>query len=439
MSYRSSVVWVLMIIYTLNFMDRQVISVLMPQIQQEFTFSDAQGGLLHGTAFALFYVTLALPIARWADVGNRVRIIALATALWSLMTAFCGLARNFTELFLARVGVGVGEAGCSPAAYSIISGYYPPNERAGAMGIYGAGIALGSAIGLGGGGILAEHYHWRDVFLMFGIPGIAAALFVLLYVREPKREPMGVRGGPKITTVLAALISRRSFIHATAATSLLSFGGFAAGLWLPSFLVRTHGMSLGQIGLGLAALATLPVLGTIVAGQLTNKWVRKDRRWHMLVPAIAMLVGVPFSIIALLLPHGAVDVGGTSVPNVVFVLALLIIPGIAGATYVGPVMSALQSMVAEPMRALTTAIFLFVTNLIGLGMGPAVVGWVSDLLKASVGAESLRYSLLIFVAVNVWASFHYWRASVHVVEDLKAGERDAELIAADSQAVAKPA
>jgi MFS family permease len=418
-AYRQSVAWLLMVVYTLNFMDRQVMSVLLPQIQKEFGIGDAAAGLLHGTAFALFYVTLALPIARWADKANRVSIIAVATVLWSAATAACGFARNFAELFLARVAVGVGEAGCSPAAYSLLSGYFPPEKRSGAMAIYGAGIPLGSAIGLAAGGLLAQSLGWRETFWIFGAPGLIVGAIVALYIREPARvvEPNAVN--PGLGAVLRQLMSRRSFIHATFATSLLAFAGFGAGTWAPSFLVRSHGMSVGIIGLALAAITILgAVPATIFAGRIADRFVQRDRRYHMWLPAIAMIFAVPFSIAALAMPAGEIAAFGVTVPSSFVVVALILVPTAANATYVGPVLAAIQSMMPDNMRAMTIAIFLFVTNLIGLGAGPVAIGYLSDVLRASFGDDSLRWALLVTVLVNMWAVFHFVRAARYVDADL---------------------
>jgi len=402
-------------------MDRQVVSILLPQIQAEFGASDTLAGLLHGTAFALFYVTLALPIARWADAGNRVRIIAAATVLWSAMTALCGLARNFTELFLARVGVGVGEAGCSPAAYSLLSAYFPPEQRSSAMAIYGAGIPLGSALGLAGGGIIAQSLGWRETFWIFGIPGIVVGLVVAFYIREPARSV--TVGVPKasIMKVLRQLMLRRSFLHATFATALLAFAGFGAGTWAPSFLVRTHGMDIGFVGPALAAITIAgAVPATIFAGRIADLLVRKDMRYHMWLPAIAMASAAPFSLGALIMPHGDFAIGGWTVPSTVLVVLLFLVPTAANATYVGPVLAAIQTMVPAHMRAMTIAVFFFVTNLIGLGAGPVVIGILSDALREAFGDDSLRWALAATVLVNLWAVFHYVQAARFVRTDLSA-------------------
>ncbi len=418
--YRQSIAWLLMGVYTLNFMDRQVMSVLLPQIQKEFSISDTAAGLLHGTAFALFYVTLALPIARWADKTTRVRIIAAATVIWSAMTALCGFARNFAELFLARVGVGVGEAGCSPAVYSLLSGYFPPERRPGAMAIYGAGIPLGSALGLALGGVLAQSLGWRETFWIFGIPGLIVGAIVAFYIKEPPRIADVGAKSPPFSAALRELLSRRSFIHATLATSLLAFAGFGAGTWAPSFLIRSHGMPVSIIGL---ALATITILGavpaTIFAGRIADRFVKSDRRYHMWLPAMAMAFAVPFSIGAVLVPAGDIMLFGFAVPSAYVTVALFLIPTAANATYVGPVLAAIQSMMPENMRAMTIAIFLFSTNLIGLGAGPVAIGYLSDVLRASFGDESLRWALAVTVLINMWAVFHFVQAARYVDADLK--------------------
>lgn len=415
--YRSAVTWLLMLVYTLNFMDRQVVSVLLPSIQKEFQISDTLAGLLHGTAFALFYVTLALPIARWADVGPRVRIIAAATALWSAATALCGFARNFTQLFLARVLVGVGEAGCSPAAYSLLAGYYGSGERSRPMAIYAAGIPLGGAIGFLGGGLVAEAYGWRQAFWCFGIPGVLVALAVLFFVREPPRAPAPPRR-PAVLAVAGELWKRRSLRHATLATALLAAAGFATSVWAPSFLVRTHNMPVSLIGAVLAALTLCAVPAGIIAGRVADRRIKKDRRYHVWVPAIAMLVAAPFSVAALLIPAGSTALLGVEIPNYWWVMLLSIPPTAASAVYAGPVLAAIQTMTPETTRAVTTAIFLFSTNLIGLGAGPAVVGWLSDSFRATAGADSLRWSLMITVGLNIWAALHFARAARYLAHDL---------------------
>jgi MFS family permease len=352
-------------------------------------------------------------------VGPRVRIIAIAIALWSVATTLCGFARSFTQLFLARIGVGVGEAGCSPAAYSLLAGYYGPAERSGALAIYAAGIPLGSALGFIGGGLIAQAYGWRQAFWVFGAPGILLALVVAVYVREPRRgAAAAVRRPPPLPVVLSGLRARPSFWHATLGTSLLAAAGFAAGTWLPSFLVRSHGMALGAVGMALAALTLTAVPASIFAGRLANRWVKRDRRFHVWLPAAALVVATPFSVAGLLLPAGQVTPLGFAVPNVVLVMLLFVAPTAASAIYAGPVLAAVQTMTPENMRATTVAIFLFATNLIGMGVGPVFVGVLSDTLRATVGADSLRWALLVTVGLNLWAAAHYQRAARYLEADL---------------------
>jgi len=240
---------------------------------------------------------------------------------------------------------------------------------------------------------------------------------VASYVREPPRGP-AVRLQPAISVVLTELRVRPSFWHATLGTSLLAAAGFAAATWLPSFLVRSHGMSVGAVGAALAALTLTAVPASIFAGRVADRWVKRDRRFHVWLPALALLVAAPFSVAGLLLPAGQVSALGLAVPNVVLIMLLFVAPTAASAIYAGPVLAAVQTMTPESLRATTTAIFLFVTNLIGLGLGPVFVGMLSDTFKASAGVNSLRWALLVTVSLNVWAAAHYWRAARYLEADL---------------------
>jgi MFS family permease len=325
-------------------------------------------------------------------------------------------------LFLARVGVGVGEAGCSPAAYSLLSAIYPPERRARAMAIYGAGIPLGGALGLALGGTFAQFYGWRATFFLFGIPSALAALLALVFLHEPARGAEPAARRQPIRDVVSHLWARHAFRHATFATALLAFAGFGSGAWMPSFLVRSHGMPISWVGLALASVTIIAAVpATILAGPIADRFARRDVRFLMRLPAMTMTCAAPLSLLALLLPAGTFDILGLSVPAFVFVVALMAIPTAATALYVGPVLAAIQGMVPEGMRATTVAIFLFVTNLIGLGAGPFVIGFLSDVLRTATGAQSLRWSLLVTVFINLWAAFHFWRGSAHLPRDLEPG------------------
>ena len=416
--YRRYVLELLAIVYVLNFTDRQILSILLQPIKEEMLLSDTELGLLSGIAFALFYVTLGIPIARLADRYNRVNIISLSVFLWSLMTALSGMAVNFTQLLLARIGVGVGEAGCTPPAHSLISDYYSHDERSSALGIYSLGLPIGGVLGILAGGWIAQLYGWRTAFLVVGLPGLVLALLVKLTVREPAR---GLADGrqprtnkpPPVTEVLRLLWRRKTFVQVTLATSLLAFTAFASGSWIPPFLIRSHGMELGEVGSWLAALTVIGgVAGTLGGGFLGDRLVKRDPRWYVWLPVIFMLLGVPFSIAGLL------------VSNTYLALALWIVPTLSYYVYVGPVMALIQRMAGLRIRAISVAVFFFCTNLIGMGCGPLVIGTVSDITHRFFADESLRYALLLGALVIVWSSLHFMLAARTVAGDLERTEQE---------------
>ena len=422
LAYRRYVLGLLAIVYVFNFTDRQILAILMQPIKEELLLSDTQLGLLSGIAFALFYVTMGIPIARLADRHNRVNIISISIFLWSLMTALSGLAANFTQLLMARIGVGIGEAGCTPPAHSLISDYFAREKRSSALSIYSLGLPLGSVLGLMAGGWVAQLYGWRVAFFMVGLPGLVLALMVKLTIREPQRgladgmqeqekskgkTPGGKTPAPPIGEVLAYLWSKKMFRHITLGTSLLAFAGFASASWIPPFLYRSHAMGLGEIGTWLALLTLIGgVTGTLSGGFLGDRLAGRDLRWYVWLPVIVLLAGVPFSIAGLL------------VGNKYLALALWVLPTISYSVYVGPVMALIQRMAGLRIRAVTVAIFFFFTNLIGMGGGPLAVGYVSDLTHQYFGEDSLRYSLMLGGVIIVWASIHYLLAARTLVSDL---------------------
>jgi MFS family permease len=409
----------LLVVYIFNFIDRQILAILLEPIKQDIDLSDTQLGFLGGIAFALFYTFAGLPIARAADVGSRRTIIALALLVWSAMTAATGLARSFTMLLVARIGVGIGEAGCSPPAHSLISDYFPPDRRATALSIYALGIPIGAALGSLIGGWVAEIFDWRTAFMVVGLPGIVLAVVVRLTLREPERgqsEPtVAVGDSPRtepMAQVIRFMMSLRSFRHLSLAAALHAFVGYGAGLFVPSFFIRIHGMGLGEISTWLFGLGLVGAIGTFLGGFLGDKLAPRDTRWYLWVPAIATLFTVPLAIAFYLIPN----------PRI----ALLIgIPqAIAGTMYLGPTFAMTQSLVRPHMRAVASAILLFILNLIGLGLGPQFVGFLSDQLIPVFGGESLRYSLLFVVCVgSVWSATHYFLAARTLREDLTAKDR----------------
>lgn len=413
---RGYVLSLLAVVYVFNFADRTILSILLQPIKEELVLSDTQLGLLSGIAFALFYVTLGVPIARLADQYNRVNIISASVFLWSLMTVLCGFAANFVLLLLARIGVGVGEAGCTPPAHSLLSDYFSAEKRSEALGIYSLGLPVGSFLGLLVGGWAAELYGWRVAFMLVGAPGIMLAIIVKMTVREPVRgHADGISTDqeppPPIHDVLNFLWSNRTFRQITLGTSLLAFASFATASWIPPFLIRSHGMGLGELGTWLALLTVAGgVTGALGGGFIGGKLARHDPRWYVYLPAIAQIVAVPFMIAGLL------------VSNVYLALALWFLPTVAIYTYVGPVMALLQRLVYVRMRAISVAVFFFFTNLIGMGAGPLVIGFISDHTQQYFGDESLRYSLMLGSVFMIWSCLHFSLASKPLTNDLDPAE-----------------
>jgi MFS family permease len=421
--YRAYVLWLLFTVYVFNFADRSILTIVIQPIKEEFKFSDTEMGLLGGLAFAMLYCTLGIPIARRADQGNRVRIISLSLFIWSLFTVFTGLARSFTQLLLGRVAVGIGEAGCSPPAYSLLSDYFEPKRRSTALAIYSMGISGGVVVGLLLGGQVARAYGWRSAFYVCGLPGIVLALIVRLTLREPPRgfsEPhvQVAPQAPPLGEVLGKLWAKPSFRHLSLAAALQAFVGYGVGGFASAFLMRSHAMTVAQAGGALALITVLggglgTYLGGSVADRITNRF--QDRRWQLWAPGIATLIAVPFALLVYTLPSkGAVLV--------------LMVPALAIASmYFGPSFSITHSLVGARERALAGALLLFVINLIGLGMGPVVTGLLSDVFKnhlisqgvpeLAASATGLRWAMCAMISVNVWASFHFVRAARTLRED----------------------
>jgi predicted MFS family arabinose efflux permease len=408
---RSYVLGVLVVVYTFNFIDRQILSILLEPIKLDLGLSDTQLGLLTGFAFALFYATLGIPIARFADRSNRRNLIAAALVVWSGMTALSGTATNFWYLLLARIGVGVGEAGCSPSAHAIIADYYPMEKRATALGIYSLGIPVGILFGFLAGGWINQFFGWRSAFFVVGIPGLLLALLVRLTVKEPQRGMAEGRVAsatqPGVLETFRFLWSKRSFRHMAFGGGLTAFVGYGFVSWMPSFLIRSHGMSTGEIGTWLGLILGIPGgIGIALGGYLADRLGGRDKRWYLWIVAVALLVGTPFAIGIFLAP--------TPTGSLLFLMA----PVLLGNFYQATTFSQTQSLVDLRMRSVAAAVLLFILNIIGLGAGPQVVGILSDLLAPKFGQESLRYALLFSSVVNVWAAAHYYIAGKYLAADL---------------------
>ncbi|MEC8697497.1 MAG: MFS transporter [Pseudomonadota bacterium] len=412
MSARYYAVGLLTVVYTFNFIDRQLLSILQESIKADLLLSDQQLGLLTGIAFAMFYVTAGIPIARWADRGNRRNIVALAIGVWSFMTAISGLVQNYVQLLLARMGVGVGEAGGSPPAHSIISDIFPPERRASALAFYSMGVNIGILFGFLAGGWLNEIFDWRTAFFVVGAPGLIIALIVRYTLREPIRGLSEQRQVETQTVpfsnVLNLLMSRPAFKHMAFGAALNAFAGYSTSSWTASFMIRSHGMSTGELGTWLAMIMGFGgAVGVFAGGVIAERLARKDVRWYMWLPALTGLICVPFM------------VANYMVAGAYTALIVSIIPGILFNVYLGNTLAMTHGLVGLRMRALASAILFFILNLIGLGLGPWVIGMLSDLLAPTLGQESLRHAMLYLLpAMMTWSVVHFYLASRTLKEDL---------------------
>jgi MFS family permease len=368
-----------------------------------------------GLAFAIFYTVLGIPIARLADRASRVNIITVALVVWSGMTALCGVAQNFTQMLAARIGVGAGEAGCSPPAHSLIADYFPPEKRASALSIYALGIPIGSILGLLAGGWVAEFYGWRMAFFIVGLPGIALAVIFKLSIREPLRGMSDVSpsSGPQeqlpLGPTIRTLLSNRTMAHMAMGGALTAFVGYGLGQWLPAFFIRTHGLGVGETAtyFGLV-LGVASAIGTFLGGAIADRWAVRDRRAYAWLPAAGVLVSFPFFVVGLLLNQPYVAI------------AVLVTPYLLNSLWLGPAFGTIQNLAPTRMRALASALLLFILNIIGLGFGPFLVGVFSDLLSGVFGEESLRYSILFATFAYFWAGTHFLLAARSIRQDLDA-------------------
>lgn len=394
----------LSVVYAVNLLDRQILSMLLVPIKADLGISDTALGFLTGTSFALFYASAGIPIARWADRGTRTHVIALGLVVWSVATAACGLARSFAQLAVARVCVGVGEAAGSPPAHSLISDFFPPERRARSIALYSMGASVGIGLGYALGGWLSDRFGWRLTFLLVGLPGILLAVVVRFGMREPPRGgsegrvPVGEQ--PPVGASLRMLCGIPSYRQICIATSLYNLASYGFMMWIPTFLVRVHDMGRTESGawLGLIA-ASCGLAGAYTGGFLADLGAKTDRRWLCWLPACAGLATTPFIFAFLLVDSGP--------------LAVLCYAPIAflSATWSGPTYAAVQGLVPLRMRAMASAVLLFALNLIGLGLGPQFVGVLNDVFDPRFGDLAIRYSLLIIGMGKAWGSIHsVWAA-----------------------------
>ncbi len=401
--YSYFVLVILTIVYTFNFIDRQLIAILSPAIKEDLGLSDSMLGLLKGLAFAVLYTTLGIPIAWLADRWNRVSIISIALAMWSGFTALSGFAGNTLQLALARVGVGIGEAGCSPPAHSLISDYFPKEKRASALAIYSLGIPFGQMFAFLAGGWVLENLGWRNAFFVVGIPGVLLAVIMKLTVKEPIRGAMdkdaGVAKPIPFKEGLKKLMTIPTYWGVTAAVTLASFTGYGTGLWIVDFFRRTYELSYTNITLPLALLNGVAYgIGTYMGGYLTDRFGKKDKGAYAWIPGIGMLITIPAGWLSI----------WASTPFWAFFWLAPFLVGLG--IYLGPSFSLVQTLAPVKLRAIATAIFFFVLNLLALGFAPLWVGGLSDIFAATYGeVTGLRIALTTLGGFSLAAAgVFYW-------------------------------
>ena len=407
--------WILLIVYIFNFIDRQIVNILAEPIRLELGLSDTQIGLMTGLAFALFYTVLGLPIARFSDrpTTHRPKLIAAALATWSAMTALCGMAQNFFQLLLARIGVGIGEAGCTPPAHSLIADMVEPKKRSSALAFYALGIPIGTLLGMMIGGLLADFVGWRMAFFIVGVPGVVLAIVVAWGLKEPRRHLTEAQAASNaqqtmpLGRAVRSVMGSRAFVLLLVAGSAAAFLAYGKTTWTTIFFQRTHGLTPGEVGFWFGVVnGAAGIAGTFLGGWLADRYGAENRRHVLTAPAVGMALAVPLAFLAY------------RADNWLFALTLLFLPTLFNSLYYGPTYSAAQGLVPLRARAIAAAVLLFFQNLIGLGLGPLFFGMLSDWLRPEFGEESVRYVLYGAAFLGLLPAFFFWRCSLRLNEEL---------------------
>ena len=433
--YKKYLLKVLLCILAFNYVDRLALGLILQSIKVDLGLSDTQLGFLGGMAFALFYSVMGIPIARWADRGNRVTIISVTAALWSVAVALCGVAATFGQLLGIRVAVAVGEAGCIPPAHSLIADAFNRAERPRAVAQYMLGAPLAVLIGYFVAGWLNQFYGWRTTFILLGLPGIGLAALAWFTLREPRvgkptteadrqvdaaSVSLGGRARPSsaqpgLRTVFGTLWANATFRHLLLAYSMVSFFGYGILQWQPTFFIRSYGLKTGELGIWFAAIYGLGgVVGTHLGGAMASGRAANNERLQLKGMSVAYI------------GFGAISAVVYLSTNLYVAFGLLAVTAIGGATTTGPLFATIQTLVPRHMRATSIAVIYLFANFIGMGLGPLAAGALSDALRSLLGEESLRYALLALCPGYLWAGSQLWSASRTVTDDLKAAEGDRE-------------
>jgi MFS family permease len=414
--YKSYLIAALLVVLAFNCADRLALGLVLQDIKIDMRLSDSQLGVLSGIAFALFYSVMGIPIARWADKGNRVTIITLSIALWGVSVALCGRAASFTQLMLTRIVVGVGESGCMPPAHSLIADYFSRTERPRAVSRYMQGISLSLVIGYFVAGWLNQLYGWREMFVLIGLPGVMLAVLTGFSLKEPRGRTLNpivsTAASPSLREVGVTLWTNTTFRHLVSAFSVMYF--FSTGIlqWTPAFFVRSFGLKSGVLGNWFVVIYGVGcVLGTYWGGEWVARHAVRNERRQLLATMVAVCISGLF---------GAMVYLPVVAPNQYWAFAWLGLSTVFTTMINGPLLAVIQTLVPDRMRAVAIALLYFFANLIGLGLGPLVTGVLSDMLRPRLGGESLRCALLVLTLGNLWLAWHLSRASRTVMRDVEA-------------------
>lgn len=403
----------LALIYIFNYIDRLLVSILIEPIKLEFGVSDTLIGLLSGVAFALFYTVFGLPLGRLSDRIGRKPVIALACIAWSVMTVLCGVATSFTMLLLFRIGVAIGEAGGSAPSVAMVSDLYPPSHRSRALAVFLMGPALGAVFGLGMGGWIADTYGWRWAFIMIGAPGVLLGLILAFTVRAPRNQaPSAAESRENFLQTFKSLAKTPSYALIVLAGSMAAIASYAVGTWAPSFLIRSHGLSLTEAGmiLGIGG-GLMSVIGTLTCGWFTDRMVRRDSGWQLGAALLGTSLSIPFGLAFFLWPAGStLQIGSLAVPSA---FALYLGFAFFGTWWSVPCFGAMTHLFPASRLAQGTAMFLMGVTLLGVGLGPLVVGVLSDFFELTIGSEALRYAMAATMGIMLIPCIAFARAIPH--------------------------
>jgi predicted MFS family arabinose efflux permease len=409
-AYKNYLLVVLLAIFALNYVDRLALGLVLQDIKLDLKLSDTQLGFLTGIAFALFYSVMGIPIARWADRGNRVTIISVTLGLWSVAVALCGMAASFLQLLLIRIGVAVGEAGCTPPAHSLIADYFTRAERPRAVARYMLGAPLSLVIGYFMAGWLNQFLGWRMTFVLLGLPGLVLTALAWLTLKEPRLERPEVRDlaeHPSLRAVCVLLWNSATFRHLLFCISIMHFFSYGIGQWKPAFFIRSYGLQTGELGTWFALIYGVGgMLGTYWGGEWASRRAAAEEGRQL---AIMAIVYASFGVISTFIYLS---------PNYYLAFALMALAAIGAGVINGPLFATIQTLVPERMRAVSIAMIYLFANLIGMGLGPLAAGALSDAFRPWAGEESLRYALLVLCPGYCWAAWHLWQASRTVQRDL---------------------